>query len=104
ALAPEAAQLSVFQRTPAWILPKPDRSHSDAQRSLRRRLPLLQRARRSSVYWRLEMLGMSMIQPALRKPVEWRAKAHLRCQVHDENLRAQLRPRYALGCKRVLWS
>jgi cation diffusion facilitator CzcD-associated flavoprotein CzcO len=37
-------------------------------------------------------------------PIEALGRGHLRCQVHDRELRATLMPRYRLGCKRPILS
>ncbi|MFN2332888.1 MAG: flavin-containing monooxygenase, partial [Wenzhouxiangellaceae bacterium] len=46
AIAPIVAQLDVYQRTPHWILPRPDRPISGRRRALFRRFPLLQKMAR----------------------------------------------------------
>ena len=49
-IAPEAAHLALFQRTPAWIIPKPDRALSAAERRRLARHPHWQRALRAADY------------------------------------------------------
>ncbi len=46
AIAPEVRRLSVFQRTPIWCVPKPDRAISGTEQTVYRRLPAAQRAMR----------------------------------------------------------
>jgi cation diffusion facilitator CzcD-associated flavoprotein CzcO/acetyl esterase/lipase len=103
-IAPQAAQLTLFQRTPPWILPKPDRAISAREQTLFRRLPGAARLFRSLVYWRQEITGLAFLHPKLMKWAERMALRHLRAQVPDPALRAKLTPHYTIGCKRILIS
>ena len=55
-IQPQVRRLTLFQRTPAWILPHSDRPIRDWERALYRRMPLAQRAVRTAVYWQRELL------------------------------------------------
>src|SRR5687768_16071489 len=44
-IAPAAAQLHYYQRTPPWVLPKPDRPLRPWEQALFRHLPLTQKLR-----------------------------------------------------------
>lgn len=104
-IADEVAHLDVYQRTPAWILPKPDRVISDTEQRLYRRHPLAQRAVRSAVYWGLELRGMGLtVSPRFLPMVKKVAERHLQRRVPDPELRRQLTPDYEIGCKRMLIS
>jgi cation diffusion facilitator CzcD-associated flavoprotein CzcO len=104
-VAEKVARLDLYQRTPVWIIPKPDRAISAAERSLFRRFPKLQLALRNGIYWMLEtrVLGF-VINPRLMKLVEREARGHIRRQVADPALRAKVTPDYTIGCKRILIS
>jgi len=104
-VAEQVARLDLYQRTPVWIIPKPDRAISAAERSLFRRFPKLQLALRNSIYWMLEtrVLGF-VINPRLMKLVEREARGHIRRQIADPALRAKVTPDYTIGCKRILIS
>jgi cation diffusion facilitator CzcD-associated flavoprotein CzcO len=58
AIAPEVGHLHVFQRTPHWVLPRPDRVFKPWQRALLGN-KLIYKALRTAIYWELElrMLG-----------------------------------------------
>lgn len=102
---PDAARITVFQRTPPWILPHPDREIPAALQRLYARVPAVQRAARGGVYALRELLVAGMAyEPRLLALHELAARAHLRRQVPDRALRARLTPSYAFGCKRVLLS
>lgn len=104
-VAEKVARLDLYQRTPVWIIPKPDRVISAAERALFRRFPKLQLALRNSIYWMLEtrVLGF-VINPRLMKLVEREARGHIRRQIADPALRAKVTPDYTIGCKRILIS
>lgn len=103
-LARTAREVTVFQRTPAWIYPKPDWRHSRIERSLMRRFPVLQRALRAAIYGGVEVLLVSTFHPRLAQIFEVPARLHIRLAVRDRRLRKSLTPNYRLGCKRVLLS
>ncbi len=101
----EVAQLDLYQRTPPWILPKPDRAVSDFEQRLFRRLPLAQRLFRGAIYAMMEtrVLGFT-VNPKIMNLVKRIALRHIHRHVKDPELRAKLTPDYTVGCKRVLIS
>jgi cyclohexanone monooxygenase len=102
-IQPKLKSLHVFQRTPQWILPKPDaRIGWLMRRGLA--LPGAMKLMRETLYRRLEELGGAFRHPEHMKRVQAVALRHLHKQVKDPALRATLTPNYVLGCKRVLLS
>lgn len=100
-----AAHVTVFQRTPPWILPRRDRAIGPRERWLYRHLPFLQRLRRWILYWAHEIRVPAFTQATwLMTLVAALARRHLATQVPDQRLREALTPDYRLGCKRVLLS
>ena len=104
-IAPDVERLDVFQRTAAWVTPKPNgRIRADRQRLYARR-PAAQRTARSLLYWALEARGLGFTTtPKAMRLLEREARTHLLRQVADPALRAQLTPDYQIGCKRILLS
>jgi len=104
-IAPRVAKLSVFQRTPPWIVPKADRPMSARERWAFEHIPGTHWLRRTGLYWLFEarVLGFAFA-PRLNALAEQLVRKHLAQQVPDAALRAQLTPSYRLGCKRVLIS
>lgn len=100
-LAERAGELRVFQRTPAWILPR--RRHRVAV-AASQRSTLARSLFRAATYWGAEALGIGLSHPRLLALTEARARQHLRRQVPDTGLRAALTPDYRIGCKRILRS
>ncbi|MEM9058241.1 MAG: NAD(P)/FAD-dependent oxidoreductase, partial [Pseudomonadota bacterium] len=104
-IAARAKSLTLFQRTPPWVLPKPDRRLTAVEHWLYSRLPLVQRALRTGIYWALEGLAIPFIRkPSAMKLFERIGRWQLRRQVPDPALRDKLAPSYRLGCKRILFS
>lgn len=104
-IAREVGHLTLFQRTPPWILPRPDRRVSAAERWMFRHLPFTQRLFRGAIYLRMESRALGLVAfPGIMKLLERLARRHIRKSVADPELRARLTPDYAIGCKRVLLS
>jgi cation diffusion facilitator CzcD-associated flavoprotein CzcO len=105
-LAPQAAHLSVFQRTPAWVAPRWDFAYPRIFKFLLSWVPGL-----SLLYRLLLLLYHDMRYYGFIRPIwglSWLNKKlvllHLRAQVKDPVKRAALTPDYDLGCKRVILS
>jgi cation diffusion facilitator CzcD-associated flavoprotein CzcO len=103
-IQPQVESLTLFQRTPPWVLPHSDRPITDPERRAYRRLPLLQRVMRSSIYWARETFLLHFVRPRFAKLPERMGRRHLRKQVPDPELRRKLTPDYTFGCKRALIS
>lgn len=104
-IAPKADRVDLYQRTPPWILPKPDRKVSRAEHWLFRHLPFTQKLMRTGIYWMLEsrVLGF-VLHPKLMKAVERMARGHIKRRIPDPVLREKVTPDYTIGCKRILIS
>jgi len=104
-LARRAAHVTLFQRTPAWIVP---RGGGDIPLAERERLadnPGALARLRAELYAEGEQRFASRSGDAVASAAARDAAlAHLHAQVADPALRAALTPDYAFGCKRVLLS
>lgn len=103
-IQPEVERVTVFQRTPPWILPHPGRPVRPREQRLFRRLPPLQRAVRAAVYWSRETFVLGFNRHRLSVVPRRAALRHLERQVGDPELRRILTPDYEIGCKRILLS
>jgi cation diffusion facilitator CzcD-associated flavoprotein CzcO len=104
-IAPEVEHLNVFQRTPPWIMPKPDHDMPGWVRKLFAKVPLAQRVYRDFLYWTLEVRAIGFNgHPGLMRLAQKLAERNIGRAVEDPELRAKLTPDYTMGCKRVLIS
>ncbi|MFJ8668242.1 flavin-containing monooxygenase [Streptomyces sp. NPDC093600] len=105
AIQPKVAALTLFQRTPPWVMPRLDRAITGAERWLHRTLPATGTARRG-LLWGIRELQVSAFtkRPNELGLVESLAKANMNRAIKDPALRAKLTPSYRIGCKRILLS
>ena len=102
-IQPVVGHLTLFQRTPPWVLPRIDFAYPEAGKRLLRRAPRLQKALRVRQYWFREWNLLAFTgKGKMRAIAETQARKHLEKQVPDPDLRAKLTPDYDIGCKRVL--
>ncbi len=102
-VARHAKRLAIYQRTPNWILPRPDRTIGPRRRALYRRLPWLQKLVRFGIWAISEMRVPAFLwSNHLADGHRWLANRHRRRQVDDPDTRERLKPDYDIGCKRVL--
>ena len=105
AIAPEVAQLHVFQRTPHWVLPRPDHVFSKFERALLGN-KLIYKALRTAIYWGLEsrVIGFKYSQKMLNVVAQKAALKHIAQQISDPAIRQAVTPDYTIGCKRIILS
>ncbi|WP_367322524.1 flavin-containing monooxygenase [Streptomyces sp. HUAS ZL42] len=104
-IQPDVSRLTLFQRTPPWVMPRVDRAITDAERRLHRSLPFTTQLRRG-LLWGIREL---QVQAFTKHPnelglVEQLAKRNMARSIKDPDLRAKLTPDYRIGCKRILLS
>ncbi|KAA1416950.1 NAD(P)/FAD-dependent oxidoreductase [Nocardioides humilatus] len=108
AIAPEVGTLTVFQRTPIWVLPKVNPPINRFASGLLAHVPGAAAAARLSTSAATEALLLSFIYnkqvPFAVKSIEQLCRAHLRSQVPDPEVRRKLTPTYGFGCKRPSFS
>lgn len=103
-IAPDVKQLYVFQRTPAWVIPRDERGYLGIEKSLFARFPLLRKLHRARLYWTNESRLWPILNPAIAQTLQNLAKLFIRYQVKDPALAKKLTPDYTIGCKRILIS
>ncbi len=104
-IQPHVAHLTLFQRTPPWIMPRQDQSVPSWRQKMFRWLPFTQSLVRSRVYWKHEITALGLVyQTQIMQGAAGLALHHLRRQIPDPVLRKKLTPHYVMGCKRILIS
>lgn len=102
AIAGQVAEVQIYQRTPAWVLPLPNWEISPAWQQRFQKHPWTMRAFRIGLYWAHEYLTYGVTRrPKALKPLEWLAKWHVRRNISDPDLRKALTPSYPIGFKRL---
>lgn len=104
-LAKVAEQVYSVQRSPTWILPKPDRRYTRRERWVFAHLPLATKLYRTRLWLRSEA-NISVIEHGSPKTQDFTAIALdlLERTVADEDLRQKLTPDHPMGCKRLVFS
>lgn len=104
-IAKQAAHISVFQRSGAWVMRKSDGAFSDEAQQRFARWPAWASLYRASIYWKNEVRALAFTRwSALLKPFAGMARHAARQQMNDDDKRQRLMPDYPIGCKRILMS
>lgn len=103
-IAPEVKQLTIYQRSPNWILPKVDRAYTRPELWLSEKIPALQKLYRLGLWLRGEWL----LFPAIRgsRVMRWLLRMWnrrlLTRSISDPEMIKALTPDYPVGAKRIL--
>ncbi|WP_333608778.1 flavin-containing monooxygenase [Arsukibacterium sp.] len=105
AIASDVKHLHVFQRTPHWVLPRPDYVFKPWQRKLLR-YNIFYRLLRGIIYWALEsrVIGFKYSEKMLDLLAGRAARQHIKKQIKDPALQQKVTPDFTIGCKRIILS
>jgi cation diffusion facilitator CzcD-associated flavoprotein CzcO len=104
-IAPQVAELTVFQRTGNWFLPRKNLPYPSAVKSAVKRIPGLQAFRRQFMFQYCEALTLAIRHPrTVGRLLRLRSVAFMRSQLKDPEIRRRVWPDYTFGCKRILFS
>ncbi|MGQ5656084.1 flavin-containing monooxygenase [Streptomyces sp. EKR5.2] len=105
AIVDKVSSLTVFQRTPPWIVPKADRPFDMRHRFLARWFPPYRWWVRERLFWIHERRAVGFVtNPEAMARTGALARRLIEKQVADPELRATVTPDYTIGCKRLLIS
>jgi cation diffusion facilitator CzcD-associated flavoprotein CzcO len=105
AIAPLVKNLTIFQRTPSWIIPKGDHPYSELEKAIFKNFPILQGLSRELIYWQLEWRAMAFVHtPEIMNLYQEFVKRYIQDTVKDSKLAEKVTPDYTIGCKRILLS
>jgi cyclohexanone monooxygenase len=108
-LVPEVAKVAKkvysVQRSPTWILPKPDRPYTEREKWVFAHVPFAKKVYRTRLWLRSES-NIAVIENGSDKTQEFTGIAQrvLDATVPDEDLRLKLTPDHPLGCKRLVFA
>jgi cation diffusion facilitator CzcD-associated flavoprotein CzcO len=104
-IARDVGQLTVFQRTGNWFLPRKNRRYPAIVKQAIKRLPGLQEFRRRFMFQYCESITLAIRHPrTIGRLAGARSAAFMSSQLKDPALRRKAWPDYTFGCKRVLFS
>jgi len=110
-IVPEIAKvcqkLTVFQRTPNWIVPRDDRPITPTMQAIYKYVPLVRRRYRAALMdFRESFFDVIFdVKSPLHELMMSESKKHMEAQLPEEKyaeLREKLQPHYAVGCKRII--
>ncbi|MCW2652876.1 MAG: putative monooxygenase [Mycobacterium sp.] len=105
AIQPTVEAVTVFQRTPPYVLPRLDIRYRPIHHRVFRRVPLLQRLERLLWFFVHEFMAVALLYASpLGRLFTVLARRQLERAVGDPALREELWPDYPIGCKRILVS
>ena len=102
----EDLDLTVFQRTPQWIVSAPDKEYSEGDKAaLAGRQDKLSALSKRYAFILRNTFSKAVTGHKLQHwYISWLARRNLRKNVRDPQLRAKLTPDYPVGCKRLIIS
>lgn len=107
-IARKAAGISLFQRTPNYVIPRHDRNYRAFEKWCFRRVPFYRKLYRLALFLRYDWLAYPIVKTSAqnfaRRYAVNQFRELLKRSVPDPELRAKLTPAYPIGCKRVLIS
>lgn len=98
--------LSLFQRTPAWVVPRLDFSYPYIIKQIFKYIPFVHSLFRFAIYAYTDVRYWGVIRrlPFISYFNEWLLRKLIKRQVNDPVVSEALIPSYSLGCKRLLVS
>lgn len=104
-VAEQAGELTVFQRSGNWFLPRTNHDYPGAINRAFAAVPGLRALYRLAIFEYMEMLTLWIRHPRTFGRLGWLwSMLFMRMQLRDPEVRRKVWPNYRFGCKRVLFS
>ena len=109
-LIPEVAKLAksltIYQRSPNWVVNKGDRPYLRIEKWIAKHIPAIAKLYRKGLWMQGEYVIWPIIQGAKirSKIAKWWAIREMKLYIKDPELQAKLIPEYPIGAKRILFS
>jgi cation diffusion facilitator CzcD-associated flavoprotein CzcO len=106
AIQPQVGQMTVFQRSAPYVVPRPDRKFSRLHHTVFEKVPATELVERGTWYGVVEALSVAWVHSgALATAIRTTSKLHMRRQTKAKpGLFEKVWPDYPVGCKRILFS
>ncbi|MBQ0798980.1 MAG: NAD(P)/FAD-dependent oxidoreductase [Porticoccaceae bacterium] len=103
AIAPLIKNLTVFQRTAPWVVPKADKPYRQGTKNMLGRVPFIQKLYRGYIYLLNEVRAPLIIfDTFLSKLLEKEGLRNINHYISDPILKKKVTPEFKVGCKRIL--
>ena len=108
-IAQSCQQLVVFQRTPAWVMPRHDRAISETRQAMYKHVPFIRKRYRASLMDYRETVFDAAFDPESAKHdyITSISRQHMLNQLGGDSnteIREALTPNYPFSCKRIIVS
>ncbi|WP_101756569.1 NAD(P)/FAD-dependent oxidoreductase [Oceanicoccus sp. KOV_DT_Chl] len=103
-LSAKAEHLTIFQRTPQWVMATDNPEYSALAIKLKHRLPVLGKLTRWFYAWIGEQFGLAALKDGFRRKLVFKACYQALNAVRDPELRKKLTPDYLPMCRRMIMS
>ncbi|EOR06757.1 flavin-containing monooxygenase [Acinetobacter genomosp. 15BJ] len=103
-IQPKVGHLYSFQRTPSWVLPKPDFAVPNIVKTVFKKAPLLEKIIRESALWSLEPSLPVFMNIKIMEKLHALGKLNINLSIKDPEIRQAVTPTHTLGCKRPMFS
>lgn len=104
-VAKMAEHVTVFSRTPSWVMPRRDRVYTEREKARFRRFPILMKALYRLLYWVWESKYTYLKKNSWRNAYySKKLLQFMDAVVRDPELRKAVQPDHLLGCKRLIVS
>lgn len=104
AIQPKIEHIYSFQRTPSWVLPKPDFAVPEMVKAFFKKAPFVEKAVRGSALLSLEPSLPVFMNENIMKKLQILGRLNINQSIKDPELRKKLTPNHTLGCKRPMFS
>lgn len=103
-ISAKAKQLTIFQRTPQWVIHTKNPRYSQRAIKLKNKLPVLGLLTRNFYHWMGEQFGQAALHNGFRRKIVFKACASALKKIKDPVLRKKLTPDYLPMCRRMIMS
>jgi len=103
-IAEQAESLTVFMRTPQWIIGSPNPAYGKLAIWLKHKLPVLGNMTRKLYEWVGEQFGRAALYPGMRRKFVEKACEMTLNTIKDPVLREKVRPQDRAMCRRMIMS
>ena len=105
AITDKVGEMHVFQRTPQWMAPLPQKKYAASWKRVLKTFPILQKL---GFHWYFQLMlrtfaAATVGNKAMQRLLSWLCLRNLEKNVPDPELRRKLTPDYQAACKRLIF-